>query len=80
LCTLSFFSNLRDTIMSKTGIVLLFVVHVTESHDYAHIGQFCSEKKFEEIPCLRDFCAEINVQANVWATTNGSVHEKLFKM
>lgn len=66
--------------MSKTAILLLSLVHITISDDYAHIGQFCSEEKFKELPCLRDFCAEINVQANVWANTNGSVDERLFKM
>ena len=66
--------------MSKTAILLLSLVHITISDDYAHIGQFCSEEKFNELPCLRDFCTEINVQTNIWATMNGNVYGKLYKM
>lgn len=45
--------------------------------DFAYIGEYCTEAEFTKMPCLRDFCAEIDHEINVWKANNDSNESKL---
>ncbi len=72
--------NLNDTTMFKSAIPLFFIIHIIASQDYANIGEYCTETKYAEIPCLRGFCAEIDAKFRLFKNTNGSVDDQLQKL
>jgi hypothetical protein len=47
---------------------------------YAYIGEYCSEAKFVKVPCLMDFCAEIDHAIHVWEANNASIASKFIDL
>lgn len=45
--------------------------------DYSYLGEYCTPEKFLKVPCLKDFCAEIDSEMHVWANKRGSLESKL---
>ncbi len=54
-----------------------FSVPTKTTGNYSYIGKFCTPTKFAQLPCLKDFCAAIDHEMNVWAKKNGSFQSKL---
>lgn len=51
-------------------------------HDdrYAYIGEYCSKTKFVKVPCLKQFCAEIDKAIHVWEAKNSSITTKFIDL
>jgi hypothetical protein len=47
---------------------------------YAYIGDYCSKAKFVKVPCLKDFCAEIDHAIHVWESNNASITSKFIDL
>lgn len=63
------------------GIVMTAITDDTAlSRNYSYIGEFCTPIYFAKLPCLQQFCAEIDYEIHVLNEQNGSTVEKLKKL
>lgn len=45
--------------------------------DYSYIGEYCKPSEFARLPCLQQFCADIDHEIHVWTSKNASNESKL---
>ncbi len=62
-------------ILGKT--LALTINHNKHTNDYSYIGDYCTPTQFAKLPCLQQFCAEIDYEMQAWAANNISVASKL---
>jgi hypothetical protein len=72
--------------MKKSVLILFLFIQISaspqtnkisNSGDFSYIGEYCTPKKFVQLPCLKDFCAQIDQEMDVWAKKNGSFQMKM---
>lgn len=63
---LTFFKIIETKSMEKSNFI----------NNFAFIGDYCAPEKFLKVPCLEDFCSEINQSVQIWAKDRNSIESK----
>ena len=74
------FKNLPFLIMVLATMASKSIDKRHHGGPYAYIGEYCSDAEFVKIPCLKDFCAEIDQAIKVWQGNNASITSKFIDL